>query len=129
MGIAPTVDQRLHGARSPAGLALWLSVAAFLFIPVQAGRAQATSPSPQSAPTSEIQKDTSKDAAKETPIPPEKAVPTPHELTLEGKSLKYTATAGTLLIRDKQDKPYGSIFYVAYTLDGEDPSTRPVSFL
>ena len=46
-----------------------------------------------------------------------------------GKSLKYTATAGTLLIRDEEDKPYGSMFYVAYTLDGADPATRPVSFL
>ena len=46
-----------------------------------------------------------------------------------GKSLKYTATAGTLLIRDEEDKPYGSMFYVAYTLDGAEPSTRPVSFL
>ena len=46
-----------------------------------------------------------------------------------GKSLKYTATAGTLLIRDEEDKAYGSMFYVAYTLDGAEPSTRPVSFL
>jgi carboxypeptidase C (cathepsin A) len=50
-------------------------------------------------------------------------------MTLGGKTLKYTATAGTLLIRDEEDKPYGSIFYVAYTLDGADASTRPVSFL
>ena len=68
-----------------------------------------------------------KDAA--TPIPPEKTVPTHHEVTLGGKTLKYTATAGTLLIRDEEDKPYGSIFYVAYTLDGAEPQSRPVSFL
>ena len=68
-------------------------------------------------------------APRETPIPPEKSSVTHHELTLGGKSLKYTATAGTLLIRDEEDKPYGSIFYVAYTLDGVDPTTRPVSFL
>lgn len=70
-----------------------------------------------------------KDAPKETPIPPEKSSVTHHELSLGGKSLKYTATAGTLLIRDDEDKPNGSIFYVAYTLDGADPATRPVSFL
>ena len=45
---------------------------------------------------------------------------THHELALGGKSLKYTATAGTLLIRDEEDKPYGSMFYVAYTLDGAE---------
>jgi carboxypeptidase C (cathepsin A) len=70
-----------------------------------------------------------KDAEKETPIPPEKAVATHHDLTLAGKNLKYTATAGTLLIRDEEDKPYGSIFYVAYTLDGVEAKSRPVSFL
>jgi carboxypeptidase C (cathepsin A) len=70
-----------------------------------------------------------KEPAKETPVPPEKSSVTHHELSQGGKSLKYTATAGTLLIRDEEDKPYGSIFYVAYTLDGADPTTRPVSFL
>jgi carboxypeptidase C (cathepsin A) len=63
------------------------------------------------------------------PIPPERTSATHHELTLGGKTLKYTATAGTLLIRDEDDKPYGSIFYVAYTLDGAQGSARPVSFL
>lgn len=71
-----------------------------------------------------------RDADKENaPVPPEKPVATHHEISLGGKSLKYTATAGTLIIRDEEDKPYGSIFYVAYTLDGADAGTRPVSFL
>ncbi len=79
------------------------------------------------APNADQHKDADKD--KETPIPPEKPVATQHQLTLDGKVLKYTATAGNLLIRDADDKPNGSIFYVAYTLDGADPTTRPVSFL
>jgi carboxypeptidase C (cathepsin A) len=71
-----------------------------------------------------------KDSEKENAsVPPERAVPTHHEATLAGKTLKYTATAGNLLVRDEGDKPYGSMFYVAYTLDGADPATRPVSFL
>ncbi len=72
----------------------------------------------------------SKESTKEsTPVPPEKPVATHHEITLDGKVLKYTATAGNLIIRDEEDKPYGSMFYVAYTLDGAEPGTRPVSFL
>jgi carboxypeptidase C (cathepsin A) len=63
------------------------------------------------------------------PIPPEKPSATRHEMTLAGRSLRYTATAGTLIIRDEDDKPYGSMFYVAYTLDGAEARTRPVSFL
>ncbi|HTW62591.1 MAG TPA: hypothetical protein VMD55_12335 [Terracidiphilus sp.] len=115
-------------------LALCLPVAVAAVSLASYARAQETNstPAPPAAapdnPNSAA-KDTSKDGSKELPIPPERAVPTHHELTLDGKSLKYTATAGTLLIRDQDDKPYGSIFYVAYTLDGADPSTRPVSFL
>jgi carboxypeptidase C (cathepsin A) len=64
-----------------------------------------------------------------TPIPPERSSVTHHDLVLGGKTLHYTATAGTLLIRDDEDKPYGSIFYVAYTLDGAQANSRPISFL
>jgi carboxypeptidase C (cathepsin A) len=69
------------------------------------------------------------DDQKQQPIPPEKTSVTHHDLTLNGKAIHYTATAGTLLIHDDEDKPYGSIFYVAYTEDGVDPKTRPVTFL
>jgi len=98
-----------------------LAVASLVFLP--AAHAQ----QPAAAPAADADKH--KDADKETPIPPEKSSVTHHDLTLGGKNLKYTATAGTLLVRDEEDKPYGSIFYVAYTLDGADATTRPVSFL
>jgi carboxypeptidase C (cathepsin A) len=63
-------------------------------------------------------------------IPREGAQVTHHELSLDGKGYKYSATAGTLLIDGDDSKPYGSIFYVAYTLDGvTDPRSRPVTFL
>jgi carboxypeptidase C (cathepsin A) len=64
-----------------------------------------------------------------TPVPPEKPSVTHHDITLGGKSLHYAATAGTLIIRDEEDKPYGSMFYVAYTLDGAESKSRPLSFL
>jgi len=63
------------------------------------------------------------------PVPPEKPSITHHQMTLDGRILRYTATAGTLIIRDEEDKPYGSMFYVAYTLDGAEARTRAVSFL
>ena len=44
---------------------------------------------------------------------PESSV-TQHHFALRGKSLDYTATAGTLIIRDDEDKPTASIGYVAY---------------
>ena len=67
--------------------------------------------------------------AESLPVPPEKPSVTHHDISLGGRKLQYTATAGTLIIRDEEDKPYGSMFYVAYTLDGAEARTRPLSFL
>jgi carboxypeptidase C (cathepsin A) len=67
--------------------------------------------------------------AKESPVPAETSSVTHHQLSLNGKALHYTATAGNLLVRNDEDKPYGSFFYVAYTLDGAEAKTRPVTFL
>lgn len=61
------------------------------------------------------------------PIPPETKAETKHDWT-GSRTVHYTATAGNLLIRDDNDKPNGSIFYVAYTEDGA-PKNRPVTFL
>jgi len=69
------------------------------------------------------------DEDKSAPIPPEKNSVTQHDLSLNGRTIHYTATAGTLLIHNDEDKPYGSIFYVAYSEDGADPKSRPVTFL
>jgi carboxypeptidase C (cathepsin A) len=67
---------------------------------------------------------------KAAPIPPERTSVTHHEITLDGKALRYTATAGTLLVDGDDGKPYGSFFYVAYTEDGvTDETKRPVTFL
>jgi carboxypeptidase C (cathepsin A) len=49
-------------------------------------------------------------------------------VTVDGRSLKYTATAGTLTIRDAAGKPTTSIFYTADTLDGVPGARRPVTF-
>jgi carboxypeptidase C (cathepsin A) len=46
-------------------------------------------------------------------------------VSVRGKAMAYTATAGTLTIRDDAAKPMASIFYTAYTADG---SNRPVTF-
>ena len=62
------------------------------------------------------------------PIPPETSSVTKHDWMAGGKTIHYTATAGNLLLRDDKDKANGSIFYVAYTEDGADLRTRPVTF-
>jgi hypothetical protein len=54
---------------------------------------------------------------------------TSHTMRLDGRELKYSATAGTLPIRGEDGKVAARMFYVAYTKDGEDAKARPVSFL
>jgi carboxypeptidase C (cathepsin A) len=66
-----------------------------------------------------------------TPIPPVKSSVTEHEISLGGKTIRYTATAGNLLIGgEDEQQPNASVFYVAYSQSGvADPRTRPVTFL
>jgi carboxypeptidase C (cathepsin A) len=54
---------------------------------------------------------------------------TQHHLGAGGKTLDYTATAGTLVIRDNDDKPMANIGYIAYTRrDAKDTGQRPILF-
>ncbi|HWF01708.1 MAG TPA: peptidase S10 [Caulobacteraceae bacterium] len=54
---------------------------------------------------------------------------TRHTAVIGGRTIPYTATAGTLTVRDDEGKPTLSMFYVAYTAgEGRDPN-RPVTFL
>jgi len=71
------------------------------------------------------------DAAAEpsSPIPPETKSDTKHDWTVGSRTVHYTATAGTLLIKDDAEKPVQSIFYTAYTEDGVPAKSRPVTFL
>src|SRR6266702_4389551 len=45
-----------------------------------------------------------------------------------GKTLQYTATTGRMPIKDAVGNIEAEMFYVAYTLDGQEPGRRPVSF-
>lgn len=59
----------------------------------------------------------------------EKRVVTGHVLTTAtGAKLPYSATAGALLVKDKQGKPGASLFYVAYTVAPKAGERRPVTF-
>ena len=54
---------------------------------------------------------------------------TRHSVAAHGRTMVYTATAGTLTIRDDEAKPTASVFYVAYTLDSaKGDLRRPVTF-
>ncbi|HEY1654374.1 MAG TPA: hypothetical protein VGF86_04590 [Candidatus Tumulicola sp.] len=49
-------------------------------------------------------------------------------LQLGPKRLRYTARAGTLVLRDDDNHPLATMFYAAYTADGLASAKRPVTF-
>jgi len=55
-------------------------------------------------------------------------VVTHHQITVDGKLLKYTTTAGRLPIKRGDGRIEAEMFYVAYTLDGQDAAKRPLTF-
>ena len=55
-------------------------------------------------------------------------VQTHHTITVNGRTLRYTATAGRMPIKDATGKIDAEMFFVAYTLDGADPAKRPLTF-
>ena len=59
----------------------------------------------------------------------EEPVVTHHRISIDGKELPYTATAGLMPIKDVKGDVEARIFFIAYTLDGAAPTTgRPLIF-
>lgn len=91
--------------------------------------ALAAKPDAKPDPAKIHQPDTPDEAGIVKPPLEEQAVATHHVATTRAGSMPYTATAGTLTIRDDEAKPIASVFYVAYTADGvKDYKRRPVTF-
>lgn len=74
-------------------------------------------------------------------VPKDNLIVTHHETTILGKKVKYTATAGTMVLSEEAVgegdkagkfegiKPRAEVFFVAYELDGvKDKRKRPVTF-
>ncbi len=69
----------------------------------------------------------SQGAAEQHRLPPDST--TKHRLDLPGRSLVFTATAGSIRLFDDKGEPQADIAYTSYQLDGTDPTTRPVTFV
>jgi carboxypeptidase C (cathepsin A) len=64
-----------------------------------------------------------------TTQPDKNIVVTRHTLQIDGRPLKYTATAGYLPIHDDEGKIEANIFFIAYEkVDVADKTKRPVTF-
>ena len=95
----------------------YLSPLLLLLLAVYAGVAVAAEAPPAKGPA----------ASTATPPKEEKSV-TQGSVTVEGQRVDYDATAGTLILKNKDGTPTGSMFYVAYTKRGANPANRPVTF-
>ncbi len=98
--------------------------------PEPAAQPQTAPQPPAPALKPESGKEASPDKDKEehydmTEVP---AVVTHHQITLDGKLLHYTATTGRLPIKRGDGKIEAEMFFVAYTLDGQDAGSRPLTF-
>ncbi|MEX3960000.1 S10 family peptidase [Trinickia sp. EG282A] len=59
----------------------------------------------------------------------EAAAVTHHSITIGGREIAYTATAGHLVTVDEStSQPNAKMFYVAFTEDGQSEESRPVTF-
>jgi len=98
----------------------------------QAESTPATAPAPSAQPAPPA-KPGAPDAGKESKelhfdvseVPP---VVTHQQATVNGRVLRYTATAGRLPIKRGDGKIEAEMFFVAYTLDGENLAQRPLTF-
>ncbi|MFC2095774.1 hypothetical protein ACFLSW_04980 [Candidatus Bipolaricaulota bacterium] len=78
---------------------------------------------------SDVKQDEKKDEKKRKLLGIE-PVETSHELTLGSKTLKYTARAGVIPLKDEFDETEAEIFFTSYELKGtRNPAKRPLTFV
>ena len=66
-------------------------------------------------------------AAQKHRLPPDST--TKQTLALPGRTLNFTATAGSVRVFNGEGEPQADIAYTSYQLDGADRTRRPVTFL
>ena len=106
-----------------------LSKAATLVAVLMLGAAApATSALADDAPKADAAKDKDKDKDK-IELPPFPADASVKQVThVAGKTLNYTATVGSLPVRDEKGKKIAEVVFTAYVLDGPKDPNRPVTF-
>ncbi len=79
-----------------------------------------TAGEPQTAPTT----------APSEPPPADKISVTQQQIAIGDRTLRYSATAGTLLMKDEAGKPKADVFFTAYEVQPPaDAAARPITFV
>jgi carboxypeptidase C (cathepsin A) len=90
-------------------------------------QAQHEKPADKPAAAAGAEKPDAKPDAKAEGLPEDKSVA--QSITVNGKTLHYTATVGTIRLKDAMGKPTGDVMYTAYVVDREKGApARPVLF-
>lgn len=89
--------------------------------------AHAAAATPAAVATPAASASAAKPAHQQPALPP--AATSQHVLTLPDRTLHFTATAGSILLPDDSGTPEAAIAYIAYSLDGADVRTRPITFV
>jgi carboxypeptidase C (cathepsin A) len=117
--VTKTFACRCRAAAWPTALALCAALAALAALAPDVARAAEPAPDPRPA-----------DAGKKAAEPPkaEQSV-TQHSVSIGGKPIAYTATAGTLLLRNEKDENVALVGYTYYAQrDVPDRARRPITF-
>src|ERR1700691_3996887 len=112
-------------------------IALVLFaLPAFAQRGESAKPSDDASATPAAAKSAEPKSAEpiKNPLPADKSAP--QTITVNGKTLHYAATVGTITLKGKDDKPTGVVMYTAFTLDeakgknkdSDSGTHRPVTF-
>ncbi len=65
-----------------------------------------------------------------TPVPKAEKSVTKHNIKIDNKQINYTATAGTLILKNEKDESIATFGFTSYIKDGEaDLSKRPLTFV
>jgi len=119
-----------------------LLAALVAMVPMGGARAQDSAPSAQPAPSASTpagqkggppggrraaETPATSAASEQHKLPPDST--TRQTVELPGRSLSFTATAGSIRLFDEKGEPQADIAYTSYQLDGTDRATRPVTFV
>jgi carboxypeptidase C (cathepsin A) len=126
--------------RGTARRRIWLAVTLLLLCGVVGARAEepvrpsapqqpaaTPSPSPPGQRDGAGRAAAPSSAADQHRLPPDST--TTQTLVLPGRTLSFTATAGSIRLFDDKGEPQADIAYTSYQFDSVDRATRPVTFL
>jgi carboxypeptidase C (cathepsin A) len=114
-------QERSQGARQMYADCMKLSRIALLLVLFAVPVARSQAPGAPAAADSSAEGTIDKPLA--STLPADASVP--QTIELRGKTLKYTATVGTLPVKNVEGKPVGEVVFTSYIVDGPN---RPVTF-